>query len=252
MALGEPLPKQIFGHPWLLQGEGKMSKSKGNVMYADDLVELFGVDVVRYFVLHEMPFENDGVISYELLVERLNSDLANVLGNLVNRTISMSNKYFGGTVSATGEHGGQEEIDKEVEACIAQTYGKVAAKMDELRVADAISEVFNLLKRLNKYIDETEPWKLAKDESAAGRLSQVLYMLSDGIMTGASLLAPFLPETAEKIAKQMNCPLFSYDRLSAAGNFPSGTQVTDKPEILFARRDIKEVLEEVEKRNSAA
>ena len=245
MAMGEPLPKQIFGHPWLLQGDGKMSKSKGNVMYADDLVELFGLDAVRYFVLHEMPFDNDGVITYDLLVERLNSDLANVLGNLVNRTISMSNKYFGGTVEKTGVEG---EADADLKAAVEGAYGRVLAKMEELRVADAITEIFTVLKRLNKYIDETEPWKLAKDENAKPRLSEVLYNLSEGIMVCASLLAPFLPDTAEKISAQMCCGLYDYDTLEHFGQFPSGNQVTEKPEILFARLELKDVLAEVEKR----
>ncbi|MBQ9437769.1 MAG: methionine--tRNA ligase, partial [Lachnospiraceae bacterium] len=253
MAMGEPLPKQIFGHPWLLQGEGKMSKSKGNVMYADDLVELFGIDAVRYFVLHEMPYENDGVISYDLLVERINSDLANVLGNLVNRTISMTNKYFGGIVESTGvtELEGQDAsaLDGELKACVTGLYGKVSEKMEELRVADALTEIFTVLKRLNKYIDETEPWKLGKAEDKKPRLAEVLYNLSDGIMACASMMAPFMSVTADKIAAQMNCALYEYDKLSAFGNYPSGNKVTEKPEILFARRDLKEVLEEVEKRS---
>ncbi len=253
MALGEPLPKQIFGHPWLLQGDGKMSKSKGNVIYADDLVDFFGVDAVRYFVLHEMPFENDGTISWELLVERINSDLANVLGNLVNRTISMSNKYFGGVVA---DKGCAEAVDEDLKAVVTGTYGKAAAKMEELRVADALTEIFALFKRCNKYIDETEPWVLAKSEEKKERLSTVLYNLVESILIGASLLEPFMPETAQKIAGQLKGELRSFDRLGEFGLYPSGNQVTEKPEILFARLDVKEVTEKAEamfaERNAAA
>lgn len=243
MALGEPLPKQIFGHPWLLQGDGKMSKSKGNVLYADDLVDFFGVDAVRYFVLHEMPFENDGVISWELMVERLNSDLANTLGNLVNRTISMSNKYFGGIVENKGIG---DTIDADLKALAEGTYDKVCAKMEELRVADAMTEIFALFKRCNKYIDETEPWVLAKDEAKKDRLATVLYHLTEGIMAGASLLEPFMPSTAARIAKQLNASLYGFEALKEFGRYPSGNKVTEKPEILFTRLDIKEVLERAE------
>ena len=238
MALNEPLPKQVFGHPWLLQGDGKMSKSKGNVLYADDLVDFFGVDAVRYFVLHEMPFENDGVISWELMVERLNSDLANTLGNLVNRTISMSNKYFGGVVA---DKGAAEAVDEDLKAVVTGTYDKVAAKMEGWRVADAITDIFTLFKRCNKYIDETEPWVLAKDEAKADRLATVLYNLVEGIIIGASLLEPYMPETAEKIAKQLNTSLRDFDQLEQFGLYESGSKVTDQPEILFARLDMKEV-----------
>ena len=243
MALDIPLPKQIFGHPWLLQGGEKMSKSKGNVIYADDLVQLFGVDAVRYFVLHEMPFENDGTITWELMVERTNSELANVLGNLVNRTISMSNKYFDGVVKKTGT---TEEPDEELKAVVTGTRAKVEAKMNELRVADAISEIFVLFKRCNKYIDETMPWALAKDEAKQDRLAEVLYNLTESIVIGASLLESFLPETAKKIVAQMNTTLRSYDELDAFGLYESGARVTDKPEILFARLDLREVMPKVE------
>lgn len=248
MALGEPLPKQVFGHPWLLQGDGKMSKSKGNVIYAEDLVDFFGVDAVRYFVLHEMPFENDGVITWDLMVERLNADLANTLGNLVNRTISMSNKYFGGLVENKGESSDPAEkaIDDDLKAVAAGTYDRVAKKMEDLKVADAISEIFVLFKRCNKYIDETMPWALAKDEAKKDRLATVLYNLVEGINMGASLLAPFMPETAEKIAKQLNTELRDFDTLQEFGRYPSGNTVTDAPEILFARQDLKEVMEKVE------
>lgn len=248
MALGEPLPKQVFGHPWLLQGDGKMSKSKGNVIYAEDLVDFFGVDAVRYFVLHEMPFENDGVITWDLMVERLNADLANTLGNLVNRTISMSNKYFGGLVENKGESSDPAEkaIDDDLKAVAAGTYDRVAKKMEDLKVADAISEIFVLFKRCNKYIDETMPWALAKDEAKKDRLATVLYNLVEGINMGASLLAPFMPETAEKIAKQLNTELRDFDTLQEFGKYPSGNTVTDAPEILFARQDLKEVMEKVE------
>ena len=243
MALGEPLPKQIFGHPWLLQGDGKMSKSKGNVLYADDLVDFFGVDAVRYFVLHEMPFENDGVITWELMVERMNSDLANTLGNLVNRTISMSNKYFGGVVA---DKGAVETVDEDLKNTILAAYDKVEAKMDNLRVADALTEIFAIFKRCNKYIDETEPWVLAKDEAKADRLSTVLYNLVEGIMIGASLLEPFMPETAAKIAAQLNDKIRGFEELDTFGKYVSGTKVTEKPEILFARLDVKEVVEKAE------
>ena len=247
MALGEPLPKQIFGHPWLLQGDGKMSKSKGNVIYADDLVDFFGVDAVRYFVLHEMPFENDGVITWELMVERLNSDLANTLGNLVNRTISMTNQYFGGVLSGGSSAAGEEAaLDEDLKAVVTGTLAKVSAKMEELRVADALTEIFVLFKRCNKYIDETEPWKLAKDETKRERLAAVLYHLADSIITGASLLAPFLPETAEKMARQFNTTLRSFDELTLTGLYPKGNTVTQEPEILFARQDIKKVKERAE------
>ena len=231
MALDLPLPKQIFGHPWLLQGDGKMSKSKGNVIYADELVKLFGVDAVRYFVLHEMPFDNDGVISWELMVERLNSDLANTLGNLVNRTISMTNKYFGGSVA---DKGAAEAVDAELKAVVEAASGKVDEKMDKLRVADAITEIFNVFKRCNKYIDETMPWALAKEEEKKDRLETVLYNLIVSISEGAKLLASFMPETAEKILAQLN-----------------GGNVVEKPEILFARRDLAEVMEEVAKLHPA-
>ena len=240
MALGEPLPKQIFGHPWLLQGDGKMSKSKGNVLYADDLVNFFGVDAVRYFVLHEMPFENDGVISWELMVERMNSDLANTLGNLVNRTISMSNKYFDGIVK--DEHC-EEEVDADLKQTILASYDKVEAKMTDLRVADALTEIFQVFKRCNKYIDETEPWVLAKDEAKKARLSTVLYNLVESITIGASLLEPFMPATAKKIVEQLNTELRSFEQLKEFGQYPSGNKVTGQPEILFARLDVKEIVE---------
>ena len=256
MALGEPLPKQVFGHPWLLQGDGKMSKSKGNVIYADDLIDFFGVDAVRYFVLHEMPFENDGVITWDLMVERLNSDLANTLGNLVNRTISMSNKYFGGIVENKKVVAGDEEIDADLAKVLTDTYTRVAGKMDDLRVADAITEIFVLFKRCNKYIDETMPWALAKDEAKKDRLATVLYNLLNGILVGASLLEPYMPETAEKIAEQINASLVDFEVLEdcaknqdtqrASSLYPSGTQVTQTPEILFARQDLAEVMERVE------
>ena len=243
MALDLPLPKQVFGHPWLLQGDGKMSKSKGNVIYADDLVDLFGVDAVRYFVLHEMPFENDGVITWELLVERMNSDLANTLGNLVNRTISMSNKYFGGVVTKTGA---AEEVDDDLKAVVTATKAKVAAKMEELRVADAMTEIFGLFKRCNKYIDETMPWALAKDEAKKDRLEEVLYNLVESITIGACLLESFMPETTEKILTQLNAEKRSYEELDQFGLYTSGNQVTDQPQILFQRLDVKEVMEKVE------
>ena len=243
MALDLPLPKQVFGHPWLLQGDGKMSKSKGNVIYADDLVDLFGVDAVRYFVLHEMPFENDGVITWELLVERMNSDLANTLGNLVNRTISMSNKYFGGVVTKTGA---AEEVDDDLKAVVTAAKAKVAAKMEELRVADAMTEIFGLFKRCNKYIDETMPWALAKDEAKKDRLEEVLYNLVESITIGACLLESFMPETTEKILAQLNAEKRSYEELDQFGLYTSGNQVTDQPQILFQRLDVKEVMEKVE------
>ncbi|WP_461883768.1 methionine--tRNA ligase [Fusicatenibacter sp.] len=243
MALDLPLPKQVFGHPWLLQGDGKMSKSKGNVIYADDLVDLFGVDAVRYFVLHEMPFENDGVITWELLVERMNSDLANTLGNLVNRTISMSNKYFGGVVTKTGA---AEEVDDDLKAVVTATKAKVAAKMEELRVADAMTEIFGLFKRCNKYIDETMPWALAKDEAKKDRLEEVLYNLVESITIGACLLESFMPETTEKILSQLNAAKRSYEELELFGLYESGNKVTDQPQILFQRLDVKEVMEKVE------
>ena len=245
MALGEPLPKQVFGHPWLLQGDGKMSKSKGNVLYADDLVDFFGVDAVRYFVLHEMPFENDGVITWELMVERLNSDLANTLGNLVNRTISMSNKYFDGVVA---DKGVKEAVDEDLIAVVTGTKDKVVKKMAELRVADAITEIFGLFKRCNKYIDETEPWVLAKDDAKKDRLSTVLYNLTESIAIGATLLESFMPTTAEKILAQLNAEKRDLDSLSEYGKYVSGTKVTEKPEILFARLDIKEVMAKVEEK----
>ena len=243
MSLEEPLPKQVFGHPWLLQGDGKMSKSRGNVIYADDLAKLFGVDAVRYFVLHEMPFENDGVITWELMVERLNSDLANVLGNLVNRTISMSNKYFGGVVADKGVN---EPVDEELKEVVTQTAAKVAQKMEKLRVADAITEIFSLFKRCNKYIDETMPWALAKDEAKKDRLATVLYNLVEGISIGAELLFPYMPGTSERIMAQLCAQPRGFENLSTFGGYPSGNHVTDKPEILFARLDLQEVLEKVE------
>ena len=242
MALGLPLPKQIFGHPWLLMGEGKMSKSKGNVMYADELVKLFGVDAVRYFLIHEMPFDSDGTITYDLLVERLNADLANTLGNLVNRTVAMSNKYFAGVVEKTGA---REAVDEELKEAAVSAVGKVTAKMDELRVADAITEIFNLFKRCNKYIDETAPWTLAKDAAKADRLKEVLYNLTESIAMGASLLAPFLPDTGKKILDQLNAAPRPYAALDDFGLYPSGNKVAEKPEILFARLDLKEVLDKV-------
>ena len=244
MALGEPLPKQIFGHPWLLMNNDKMSKSKGNIIYADDLTDVFGVDAVRYFVLHEMPFENDGNATWEIIAERTNTDLANTLGNLVNRTISMSNKYFGGVVADKGVV--DEAIDADLKEVITSAHAKVEAKMDNLRVADALTEIFAIFKRCNKYIDETEPWVLAKDEAKADRLSTVLYNLVEGIMIGASLLEPFMPETAAKIAAQLNDTIRGFDELDTFGKYVSGTKVTDKPEILFARLDVKEVVEKAE------
>ena len=258
MALGEPLPKQIFGHPWLLQGDGKMSKSKGNVIYADDLIDFFGVDAVRYFVLHEMPFENDGVISWDLMVERMNSDLANTLGNLVNRTVSMSNKYFGGLVEnkKVGVDEGAEDVDADLFRVEVETYGKVVKKMEELRVADAITEIFMLFKRCNKYIDETMPWVLAKEEAKKDRLATVLYNLLNGILVGASLLEPYMPETSARIAGQICTQLIDFSVLEECGKngdtarvaalYPTGGHVTGMPEILFARQDIKEITEKVD------
>ena len=249
MALGVPLPKQVFGHPWLLQGDGKMSKSKGNVLYADTLVDFFGVDAVRYFVLHEMPFENDGVISWELMVERMNSDLANILGNLVNRTISMSNKYFGGVVE---NKGASEAVDEDLKAVVLDEVKKVDAKMTQLRVADAMTEIFGIFRRCNKYIDETTPWTLAKDEAKKDRLATVLYNLTEAITIGASLLEAFMPETSEKILAQLNTKKRELDEMDTFGLYPSGNKVTDKPEILFARMDIKEVMAKVEEMHAAA
>ncbi len=242
MALDLPLPKQVFGHPWLLQGDGKMSKSKGNVLYADDLVDFFGVDAVRYFVLHEMPFENDGIITWELMIERMNSDLANTLGNLVNRTISMSNKYFGGVVA---DKNAAEAVDNELKETALNAVKKTVEKMDKLRVADAITEIFTLFKRCNKYIDETMPWALAKDETKQDRLATVLYNLVEAITIGASLLKPFMPDTAEKIAAQLNTSLREMDELDCFGKYVSGTSVVAKPEILFARLDVEKTMEKV-------
>ena len=243
MALDLPLPKQVFGHPWLLQGGDKMSKSKGNVIYADDMVDLFGVDATRYFVLHEMPFENDGVITWELVVERFNSDLANILGNLVNRTVSMSNKYFSGVVRSTGV---TEDVDEDLKAVVTGARDRVAQKMKDLRVADAISEVFGVFRRCNKYIDETAPWVLAKDEAKSDRLAEVLYNLAESITVGASLLYSFLPETAEKIVAQLHTQLRGFEELNQFGLYENGTKVTETPEILFARLDAKDVMPKVE------
>lgn len=239
MALGEPLPKQVFGHPWLLMGGGKMSKSKGNVLYVDDLVDFFGVDAVRYYLIHEMPFENDGTATWTLIAERINSDLANTLGNLVNRTISMSNKYFGGVVADKGA--ADAVLDEELKAAATGAYAKVREKMGTLHVADALTEIFSLFKRCNKYIDETEPWVLAKDEAKADRLSTVLYNLVESIVIGASLLEPYMPETAEKIARQLNTELRDFGQLEQFGLYESGSRVTEQPEILFARLDMKDV-----------
>ena len=248
MALDLPLPKQVFGHPWLLQGDGKMSKSKGNVLYADTLVDFFGVDAVRYFVLHEMPFDNDGVISWELMVERLNSDLANILGNLVNRTISMSNKYFDGVVRNAGV---TEDVDADLKAVVLDEVKKINDKMDQLRVADAITEIFNIFRRCNKYIDETLPWALAKDEAKKDRLATVLYNLVEAITIGASLLEAFMPETSDKILSQLQTEKRELSAMDQFGLYPDGGKVTDKPEILFARMDIKEVMEKVEAMRAA-
>ena len=249
MALDLPLPKQVFGHPWLLQGDGKMSKSKGNVLYADTLVDFFGVDAVRYFVLHEMPFENDGVISWELMVERMNSDLANILGNLVNRTISMTNKYFGGEVRNGGAN---EAVDEDLKNVVLESVKKTDAKMNDLRVADAITEIFNIFRRCNKYIDETMPWSLAKDEEKKDRLATVLYNLTEAITIGASLLESFMPETSEKILNQLHAQKRELADMNQFGLYPSGEHVTDKPEILFARMDLKEVMEKVEAMQTSA
>ena len=243
MALDLPLPKQVFGHPWLLQGGEKMSKSKGNVIYADDMADLFGVDATRYFVLHEMPFENDGIITWDLVIERYNSDLANILGNLVNRTISMSNKYFDGVVKSTGV---AEEVDADLKAVVTSTRDKVAEKMKNLRVADAITEVFNLFRRCNKYIDETAPWVLAKDEATKARLAEVLYNLVESITIGACLLKSFLPETADRILAQLNTGMREYDDLDKFGLYENGNKVTEKPEILFARLDAKEIMPKID------
>ncbi len=243
MALDVPLPKQVFGHPWLLLGEGKMSKSKGNVIYADDLVDMFGVDAVRYFVLHEMPFENDGTITWELMVERVNSDLANTFGNLVNRTISMTNKYFGGVVESTGV---TEDVDADLKAVATSAVKTVAEKMKELRVADSLTEIFSVFKRCNKYIDETEPWVLAKDPEKADRLKEVLYNLTEAIVIGTSLAAPFMPETADRVFAQLNTVARDYEDLDKFGLYPQGNKVIEKPEILFARKDLKEVLAQVD------
>ena len=243
MALDLPLPKQVFGHPWLLVGDGKMSKSKGNVIYADDLVNYFGVDAVRYFVLHEMPFDNDGSITWELMVERMNSDLANILGNLVNRTISMNNKYFGGVISNPGVN---EPVDDDLKAVALAMHEKVDAKMEKLRVADAITEVFTLLRRCNKYIDETEPWKLAKDETKQDRLATVLYNLMEGIRMAAVALAAYLPDTSAKILDMLGTQERDYLKLDQFGLLETGGKVVEKPEILFARVDIKELMEKVE------
>ncbi|MBO7374642.1 MAG: methionine--tRNA ligase subunit beta, partial [Lachnospiraceae bacterium] len=240
MALGEPLPKQVFGHPWLLSGDGKMSKSKGNVIYADDLAAFFGVDAVRYFMIHEMPYENDGSISWDLMTERVNSDLANVLGNLVNRTISMSNKYFDGIVE---DKGVVEAVDEDLKNVAKGTYAQVCSKMDELKAADSITEIFTLFKRCNKYIDETEPWVLAKDDAKKDRLATVLYNLTESIVIGASLLWPFLPATAEKIVESLGTSIRDYNELDKFGLYTK-TKVTDKPEILFARMDINDVYAE--------
>lgn len=244
MALDLPLPKQVFGHPWLLQNDGKMSKSKGNVIYADDLVDMFGVDAVRYFLLHEMPFENDGVISWELMVERINSELANTLGNLVNRTISMTNKYFDGLVENTNV---TEAVDEDLKNATLEAVKKATEKMDKIRVADAMTEIFTLFKRCNKYIDETEPWILGKTDETKPRLATVLYNLIESITIGASLLHAFMPETANKIVDQLNTSLRNLDELQVYGKYPSGNKVTDKPEILFARLKLEDVMEEVEK-----
>ena len=244
MALGEPLPKQVFGHPWLLMSGGKMSKSKGNIIYADDLVDFFGVDAVRYYMIHEMPYENDGNATWELIAERTNTDLANTLGNLVNRTISMSNKYFDGVVADKGAV--DEALDADLKAVVTGTYDKVKEKMSTLRVADAITEIFGIFKRCNKYIDETEPWVLAKDEAKSDRLSTVLYNLVESITIGASLLQPYMPETAEKIVKQLNTSVRDFSDLKKFGLYESGNKVTAEPEILFARLDMKEVAKKEE------
>ncbi len=246
MALDLPLPKQVFGHPWLMMSEGKMSKSKGNVMYADDMVDIFGVDAVRYFVLHEMPYDNDGVITWELMVERMNSDLANILGNLVNRTINMSDKYFDGVVKDCGVY---EPVDDDLKGVVLAAVDKADEKMEELRVADAITEIFAIFRRCNKYIDETSPWVLAKDESQRDRLSTILYNLTEAITIGASLLSPFMPETSERILVQLNTSKRPHNEMDRFGLYPSGNKVTDKPEILFARMDVNDVMAKVEKLN---
>jgi methionyl-tRNA synthetase len=252
MALDVPLPKQIFGHPWLLQGGEKMSKSKGNIIYADDLADLFGVDAVRYFVLHEMPFESDGTITWELMVERVNSELANTLGNLVNRTIAMSNKYFDGVVENKNTADAEEKVfDDDLKKVVTEAIDKVSAKMDKLRVADAITEVFTVFKRCNKYIDETMPWALAKDETKQDRLKTVLYNLVESITIGASLLEPFMPETTEKILAQLNASKREFEEMKEFGKYPDGNKVTDAPEILFARLDLKEVMAKVEEIQAA-
>ena len=251
MSLDLPLPKQVFGHPWLLQSGGKMSKSKGNVIYADDLADIFNVDAVRYFCIHEMPFENDGVISYDLMVERWNSELANTMGNLVNRTIAMTNKYFGGEIALAGDPE-ENAFDQDLRSLIAGTRDKVTAKMDELRVADALTEIFVLFKRCNKYIDETEPWKLAKEEGGKDRLMVVLYNLLDGIETGATLLSSYMPETAERILAQIAAPMIPYEDLAHAGNYPVKNKVTETPEILFQRLKIEEVMERIDEQRKAA
>ena len=248
MALDVPLPKQVFGHPWLLQGDGKMSKSKGNVLYADTLVDFFGVDAVRYFVLHEMPFENDGVITWELMVERMNSDLANILGNLVNRTVSMTNKYFGGVVENKGV---TAEVDEDLKATVLEAVQKTSEKMDKLRVADAITEIFNIFRRSNKYIDETTPWTLAKDEANSDRLATVLYNLVEAITIGASLLESFMPDTSAKILAQLNTTKRALSDMDQFGLYPNGNKVVEKPEILFARLDVKAVMEKVEAMKAA-
>ena len=246
MALDIPLPKKVFGHPWLIQADGKMSKSKGNVIYADELVEMFGVDAVRYFLLHEMPYENDGILSWELLVERINSDLANTVGNLVKRTVSMTNKYFGGIVTDTGV---TEAVDDDFKAVITGTRDKVEEKMNDLHVADGLTEVINLFKRCNKYIDETEPWVLAKDETKTDRLKTVMYNLTEGINIGAALLKAFMPETSEKILAEINAEEVAYDDLNTFGHYKSGNKVTEDPQILFQRLDLDAVMKEVEKRH---
>ena len=248
MALDLPLPKQVFGHPWLLMNGNKMSKSKGNTIYADDLVDVFGVDSVRYFVLHEMPYENDGNLTWELVTERNNSDLANIVGNLLNRTVSMSNKYFGGTVKDSGI---TEPVDEDLKAVVSACRDKAAAKMDELRAADAITEIMNLFKRCNKYIDETMPWALAKDEAKLPRLETVLYNLVDSICVGASLLQPFLPGACDSIFRQLNTQPRGWEELDQTGLYPSGNKVTDQPEILFARLDEDEVIAKAEEKRLA-
>ncbi len=242
MSLDIPLPKQVFGHPWLLQGGEKMSKSRGNVIYADDLIDLFGVDAVRYYVLHEMPYDNDGTITWELMTERYNSDLANILGNLVNRTIAMSNKYFDGFVSSTGE---SEDVDEDLKAVCTSAAAKVKEKMDSMHMADALTEVFNVFRRCNKYIDETTPWVLAKEEADRNRLSEVMYNLTEGICIGANLLKPFMPATADKILMMFYGTERDFELLSEFGIYRSGTKVTDSPEVLFERKNLPDVMEKV-------